>query len=117
MARRLAMAALSLALVAMAVAAGSVPSPAEQKFVCKIGKPSYCMKYFGVCQNEGGAACEAWQKACFTCHEKSSACSKGISELKQKPWCDRCKANWVACMDKTYVDHWPAKAKAKAKAK
>jgi hypothetical protein len=99
-----------LAMVTSLGLAGSATAAESDTLACKVGRPAYCQKYHGVCQQQGGPACDAWALACFECHAASATCTSSIRIKAQYPECDRCQASWSACMAATYVAHWPAKA-------
>lgn len=78
--------------------------------VCKIGRPAYCFKYLGVCQNEGKGKCGEWFRGCLRCHKEGDACRDTIGRKDKaggKITCESCQESWSACMDRGYRTYWP----------
>lgn len=97
-----------LALAALILPA--FPANADP-MTCRIGKPSYCLKYGGSrCEkanDRGPTACAEWQRACLRCHEPIGECLGYTRIDAGSPRCKTCTDNWHACMRAIDAAHWP----------
>lgn len=81
--------------------------------VCRIGKPSYCLKYGGSrCEASNTApdvkaACAAWTRGCFECHEVGNACREGRGFRSGDIGCAACQEVFVQCLYRMDAKFWP----------
>jgi hypothetical protein len=80
---------------------------------CRIGKPSYCLKYGGSRCTATNAridrklACQQWTEGCFDCHRKIPDCL-GVERVRaDSQQCRDCRETWAACLYASDARHWP----------
>jgi hypothetical protein len=104
-------AALSLTLACGPAVAGETP------LKCRIGKPSYCLKYGEsrcIKTNDvpdRAKACARWTAGCLDCHGAIPACFGGRRPPAQSALCTTCDEAWRACMRRIDAQFWPGRLK------
>lgn len=96
---------------------GTTSTAAAVEFGCRIGKPSYCLKYgqmFCLRENvlpDREQACAEWVQACFDCHRHIPNCLGGTRPPASSPLCKGCEGEWRQCMHAIDAVFWPNRRK------